>query len=73
MAIEAKIVGVGRNILGNKRQRLWTLIVLVFIVFTLFTSIRIIGTGRLGVVTQFGKVTERELSEGLSIDRKSVV
>ena len=30
------------------------------------TSVRIINTGEVGVVTQFGKVTERELGEGLN-------
>ena len=31
------------------------------------TSIRIVGTGQVGVVTQFGKVTGRELDEGMSL------
>lgn len=33
----------------------------------LFTSIRQIGTGQLGVVTQFGRVTGREIGEGLHV------
>lgn len=33
---------------------------------TLFTSMESIGTGKVGVVTQYGKVTGRELTEGLS-------
>ena len=32
----------------------------------MFTSMRIVGTGEIGVVTQYGKVTGRELSEGFS-------
>lgn len=35
-------------------------------VVTLFSSMRMVGTGEVGVVTQYGKVTGRELSEGLS-------
>ena len=35
-------------------------------VITFFTSMRMVGTGEVGVVTQYGKVTGRELSEGLS-------
>lgn len=33
---------------------------------TLFSSMRSIGTGEVGVVTRYGKVTGRELSEGLA-------
>lgn len=33
---------------------------------TLFSSMRSIDTGKIGVVTQYGKVTGRELGEGLS-------
>lgn len=35
-------------------------------VITFFSSMRVVGTGEVGVVTQYGKVTGRELSEGLS-------
>lgn len=34
---------------------------------TLLTSIRFVGTGQVGVVTQFGKVTGTELSEGIHL------
>lgn len=33
---------------------------------TLLSSMRSVGTGEVGVVTRYGKVTGRELSEGLS-------
>lgn len=36
------------------------------LVLTFLTSIRAVGTGQVGVVTQFGKVTGRELNEGMS-------
>lgn len=41
-------------------------ILLILGTITLFTSIRKVGTGYVGVVTQYGKVTGRELSEGMS-------
>lgn len=40
-------------------------IALLLIVF--LTSIRMVGTGQVGVVTQYGRVTGRELSEGISL------
>lgn len=41
---------------------------IVFLVglITFVTSIRMVGTGEVGVVTQYGNVTGRELNEGLS-------
>jgi regulator of protease activity HflC (stomatin/prohibitin superfamily) len=42
--------------------------VLAFIVLVLgISSITIVGTGQVGVVTQFGAVTGREMGEGLSV------
>lgn len=38
----------------------------LLLVLTFLTSIRGVGTGRVGVVTQYGQVTGRELDEGLS-------
>ena len=40
-------------------------IVTVFILVGLFSALRQIGTGQIGVVTRFGKVTGTELGEGL--------
>lgn len=37
------------------------------LLITFFTSIRVVGTGQIGVVTQYGKVTGRELTEGMSL------
>ena len=39
--------------------------ILVLLGLTLMTSIRTVGTGQIGVVTMYGKVTGRELDEGL--------
>jgi len=38
----------------------------IFLLITIISSIRVVGTGQLGIVTQYGKVTGRELTEGLS-------
>ena len=43
-----------------------TSILVLLGVITFFTSMRVVGTGEVGVVTQYGRVTGRELSEGLS-------
>lgn len=41
-------------------------ILIVLGLVTLFTAMRHVGTGQVGVVTNYGKVTGRELSEGLA-------
>lgn len=41
--------------------------VLVLLFVTLITSVKMVGTGQVGVVTMYGKVTGRELDEGLSL------
>lgn len=43
------------------------ILVLVLIVWGIFSGIRTIDTGKVGVVTQFGHVTGREISEGLAL------
>lgn len=60
----AQIVG-NPNFL-NKRNVI-ILAIIVFVVITALTSIRVVGTGQVGVVTQYGRVTGRELSEGMSL------
>lgn len=42
------------------------IVLLVLALITFLTSLRSVDTGRVGVVTSFGKVTGRELSEGIS-------
>lgn len=41
-------------------------VIVLILLVTLFSSMRSIGTGDVGVVTRYGKVTGRELNEGLS-------
>lgn len=50
----------------NTTTRTLTVLVLVLIAITLFSAIRLVDTGKVGVVTSFGRVTGRELSEGMS-------
>ncbi len=49
-----------------KRKRTFGLTVLMaLILLALITSVRQVGTGQIGVVTRFGRVTGRELAEGI--------
>lgn len=41
-------------------------VIALLVLATIFTSMRSVNTGNIGVVTQMGKVTGRELSEGFS-------
>lgn len=50
----------------QKKYIIWGAIALLLFL-TLLTSIRIVGTGQVGVVTQYGRVTGRELDEGISL------
>ncbi len=53
---------------GLSRQKLTTLVAGgLFVAFAILSSIRMVGTGQIGVVTQFGKVTGRELGEGIHL------
>lgn len=57
------------ELLSNSRRskKLWIgMAILVFLFITLITGIKMVGTGQVGVVTMYGKVTGRELDEGLS-------
>lgn len=57
---------VGENHLLSKRNIIRFGLVL-FLIITVLSSIKVIGTGRVGVVTQYGRVTGRELGEGMSL------
>lgn len=58
------------HIVGEKRymsrKNILLIVIAAVAVITLITSIRTIGTGKIGVVTQYGRVTGRELNEGIS-------
>jgi regulator of protease activity HflC (stomatin/prohibitin superfamily) len=49
------------------RKKVVVLLGIVIVLIALFTGIRQVGTGQLAVVTRFGKVTNRELGEGLHL------
>lgn len=53
--------------MGKSKGLMIGLIILAFIIVTFLTSIKMVGTGQVGVVTMYGKVTGRELDEGLSL------
>ncbi|TAH31995.1 prohibitin family protein [Candidatus Saccharibacteria bacterium] len=57
---------VGKPALLTKRN-LTIFAIVLFILITIITSVRVVGTGQVGVVTQYGRVTGRELSEGMSL------
>lgn len=61
----AKILTPNSSLLTRKKLILTTIIGILLLI-TLLTSMRTIGTGQVGVVTQYGRVTGRELTEGLS-------
>lgn len=53
---------------GNKNTAIGIVsgVAILIALITLFSAIRFVDTGKVGVVTSFGKVTGRELSEGMS-------
>lgn len=62
----AQIIGEKTRFLTRKRAIIAG-VILVLLLITYITSVKTIGTGQVGVVTQYGKVTGRELDEGLSL------
>lgn len=62
------VVNVGTSLLSRlKQKRVYVISAIALILLiTFFSSIRVVGTGQVGVVTQYGRVTGRELNEGLS-------
>lgn len=60
----AQIVG-EKSPMSRKKLTI-AIVVAVLLVITFLTSLKTIGTGQVGVVTQYGRVTGRELTEGLS-------
>ena len=60
----AQIVG-EKNPMSRKKLTI-AIVIAILLVITFLTSLKTIGTGQVGVVTQYGRVTGRELTEGLS-------
>lgn len=65
--MSAKIIN-GTSIISQlKNKRIYIIsTIIALLLITFFSAIRIVGTGQVGVVTQYGRVTGRELTEGLS-------
>lgn len=61
--IQAKVVGEG---ISNKQKIIGVIVIGVILAVGFLSSVKVVGTGQVGVVTQYGKVTGRELDEGLS-------
>ena len=55
------------RVLDRLKIPLTSTAVLVVLVLVFLSSIRVVGTGETGVVTRFGAVTGRELSEGIHL------
>lgn len=63
----AQIINQGPSLFKSKQAKTIGLLVIgALLLITFFSSMRTIGTGKIGVVTQYGRVTGRELTEGLS-------
>ncbi len=60
---QAEIVGEGMS----RENKILIGAAILVAVIAVFSSVKVIGTGQVGVVTQYGKVTGRELDEGLSL------
>ena len=56
-------------VVGGKPVKKWIIVgvIVAIVLIGLLTAVRTVGTGQIGVVTQYGKVTGRELNEGLSV------
>lgn len=55
------------GITNYTNKKIIIVVVLVLVVIGLLTGIRQVGTGQLAVVTRYGKVSDRELGEGLHL------
>lgn len=53
--------------LSNLKDKKVIIVLIILVVIGLLTGIRQVGTGQLAVVTRYGKVSERELGEGLHL------
>lgn len=55
------------NVSGKNKFLGTAAVVVILLIWGLFSGIRTIDTGKVGVVTMYGKVTGRELGEGLGL------
>ncbi len=57
-----------RVVIDQRNMKSWwiPLVIVVLVIWGIFSALRTVDTGTIGVVTQYGHVTGRELNEGLS-------
>lgn len=66
--MSAQVISGINGIFRGKTKRIAIgLVVIILLFITILTSVRVVGTGQIGVVTQYGRVTGRELTEGMSL------
>lgn len=63
MAFSAKPISVSQY---PKRRLIIAMVLVAVVIVGVISATKTVGTGKIGVVTQYGKVTGRELGEGLS-------
>ncbi|MGV9001782.1 MAG: prohibitin family protein [Candidatus Saccharimonadaceae bacterium] len=65
--MSAKIISNNSGFARWNQKRTYIIVAIVLLIaITFFSMVRVVGTGTIGVVTQYGRVTGRELNEGLS-------
>ncbi len=55
-----------KGFLATHKKWILVSVVAFLVLWTFFSAVRVVGTGQVGVVTSYGRVTGRELTEGLS-------
>lgn len=66
MAVTAQIVNASAGKLKPSKRLVVFITIIVIAFIGLISATKTVGTGKIGVVTQYGRVTGRELDEGLS-------
>ncbi len=56
-----------KSLFGQNKRRMIVVIVIALAIIGILTSVKVVGTGQVGVVTMYGKVTGRELGEGIAM------
>ncbi len=59
--------GTMKSLLTQHKKRVIVVVVIIVAIIGLLSSIKVVGTGQVGVVTMYGKVTGRELGEGIAM------
>ena len=56
-----------KSLLTQHKKKVAVIVIIVIAIIGLLSSIKVVGTGQVGVVTMYGKVTGRELGEGIAL------